>query len=53
MAQRPGSAEGVFSQGKLAAMRFFFAYELPRIDAWLAVVARREAVCRTMQPDWF
>jgi butyryl-CoA dehydrogenase len=31
---------------KQAAMRCFFAYELPRIDAWLAVVARREPVCR-------
>jgi butyryl-CoA dehydrogenase len=31
---------------KLAAMRCFFAYELPRIDAWLGVVARRESVCR-------
>jgi hypothetical protein len=30
-------------------MRYFFAYELPKIDAWLAVVARREAVCREMQ----
>ncbi len=39
--------------GKLAAMQYFFAYELPKIDAWLGVVARREAVCRTMQPDWF
>ena len=39
--------------GKLAAMHYFFAYELPKIDAWLGVVARREAVCRSMQPDWF
>jgi butyryl-CoA dehydrogenase len=42
-----------FAQGKLAAMRYFFAYELPRIDAWLKVVAEREAVCRTMHDDWF
>ncbi len=42
-----------FAQGKLAAMRYFFAYELPRIDAWLKVVAEREAVCRTMDPHWF
>ena len=34
-------------------MRYFFAYELPRIDAWLAVVAAREPVCRTMQDRWF
>ncbi len=39
--------------GKEAAMRYFYAYELPKIDAWLAVVARREAVCRTMQAAWF
>ncbi len=39
--------------GKLAAMRYFYAYELPKIDAWLGVVARREAVCREMQADWF
>ncbi len=41
-------------RGKLAAMRYFFAYELPKIDAWLLVVARRDqAVCRDMQDDWF
>jgi butyryl-CoA dehydrogenase len=34
-------------------MRYFYAYELPKIDAWLAVVAAREAVCRTMDPDAF
>ena len=42
-----------FAQGKRAAMRYFFTYELPRIDAWLKVVAEREAVCRTMHDDWF
>ena len=30
--------------GKLAAMRYFYAYELPKIDAWLAVVGQREAL---------
>ncbi len=39
--------------GKLASMRYFYAYELPKIDAWLGVVARREAVCREMHADWF
>lgn len=39
--------------GKLAAMRYFFAYELPKIDAWLGVVAARTDVCRTMDPAWF
>jgi alkylation response protein AidB-like acyl-CoA dehydrogenase len=39
--------------GRRAALRYFYAYELPKIDAWLGVVARREDVCRTMQEDWF
>ncbi len=39
--------------GRRAAMRYFFAYELPRIDAWLGVVAARESVCREMQDEWF
>jgi len=49
-AQRSASS---LQPGKLAAMRYFFAYELPKIDAWLGVVARRESVCRTMQAEWF
>ncbi len=38
--------------GKLAAMRYFFAYELPKIDAWLAPVARREPLVRELDPGW-
>jgi butyryl-CoA dehydrogenase len=39
--------------GKLAAMRYFFAYELPKVDAWLGVVARREPLVREMRTEWF
>ena len=39
--------------GKRAALQYFYAYELPKIDAWLGVVSHREAVCRTMQDAWF
>jgi len=49
----PSGEQQAFAHGKLAAMRYFFAYELPRIDAWLKVVAEREAVCRTMEDAWF
>ena len=42
-----------FQQGKLHAMRYFFRYELPKIDAWLGVVASRDATCRDMQDTWF
>ncbi len=40
-------------EGQLAAMRYFFGYELPKIDAWLGVVARCDDTCRTMRDDWF
>jgi len=42
-----------FAQGKRAAARYFFAYELPKIAAWLDVVARREPLCREMRPEYF
>jgi alkylation response protein AidB-like acyl-CoA dehydrogenase len=45
--------EGPATEGRLAALRYFCAYELPKIDAWLGVVAQREAVCRQMQDAWF
>jgi len=47
---RAGADEEVFLAGKRAAMRYFFAYELPKIDAWLAVVARREPLVREFDP---
>ena len=42
-----------FAQGKRAAARYFFAYELPKTGAWLDVVARREPLCRDMKTEWF
>ncbi|HEX2541792.1 MAG TPA: acyl-CoA dehydrogenase [Caldimonas sp.] len=39
--------------GRLAACRYFFHYELPRIDAWLGVVESRDDTCRTMSEDAF
>ena len=42
-----------FLQGKLATADYFFAYELPKIDAWLGVVARRDMTCAQAQADWF
>ena len=45
--------DGDFAQGKRAAARYFFAYELPKTAAWLDVVARRESLCRDIQTEWF
>jgi len=44
--------EDDFAQGKRAAARYFYAYELPRIGAWLDVVARREPLCRELKAEW-
>jgi butyryl-CoA dehydrogenase len=42
-----------FLQGKLATADYFFHFELPKIDAWLGVVSRRDMTCAQAQPDWF
>ena len=42
-----------FYDGKRAAARYFFRYELPKVEAWLGVVASREPVCRQMRDAWF
>ena len=48
-----GAAPEPMKQGKLAAMRYFFDYELPKTGAWLAVVSSCNPTCRVMQEDWF
>ena len=40
-------------RGKIAAMRYFFGFELPKVAAWLAAVASRDPTCRDMQDAWF
>ncbi|MCW5659413.1 MAG: acyl-CoA dehydrogenase [Burkholderiaceae bacterium] len=39
--------------GKCHAARYFFAYELPKVAAWLAVVQARDPLCRDMRDEWF
>ena len=39
--------------GRLGAARFFFHYELPKIDAWLSVVQSRDMTCATFPEDAF
>jgi len=47
------TGDSYFAHGKRAAARYFFAYELPKIGAWLDVVARREPLCRDVKPEYF
>jgi butyryl-CoA dehydrogenase len=46
-------ASSSLTSGLLSALRYFHAYELPKVDAWLKVVRERESVCRNMPHDWF
>jgi hypothetical protein len=39
--------------GKLAALRYFYAFELPKTGAWLQAVAAREPLLQEMQDAWF
>jgi len=48
-----GGGDESLLRGKLGACRYFFRYELPRIDAWLGVVETRDDTCRTMADEWF
>ncbi|NBQ85882.1 MAG: acyl-CoA dehydrogenase [Betaproteobacteria bacterium] len=40
-------------RGRLAAGRYFFHYELPKIGAWLEVVRTRDPLCAEMTEDAF
>ncbi|MDO8776489.1 MAG: acyl-CoA dehydrogenase [Burkholderiaceae bacterium] len=39
--------------GKLAATRYFYHYELPKIDAWLRVVQSRDLTCVNLAEEAF
>ncbi|WP_101047773.1 acyl-CoA dehydrogenase [Macromonas nakdongensis] len=39
------AAADAAQQGRLAACRYFFHYELPKIGAWLQVVSQRDMTC--------
>ncbi|MPS93122.1 acyl-CoA dehydrogenase [Comamonas sp.] len=40
-------------RGSMAAQRYFFHYELPRIGAWLQVVKARDMTCAAMEEEAF
>ncbi|MDR7151459.1 butyryl-CoA dehydrogenase [Hydrogenophaga palleronii] len=47
------AADGAARTGRLAAMRFFFHYELPKIGAWLQVVSNRDQTCAALPEEAF
>jgi butyryl-CoA dehydrogenase len=47
------SADDPVRTGRLAAMRYFFHYELPKIGAWLQVVSHRDRTCADLPEEAF
>ena len=45
--------QGAAREGRLRAERYFFHYELPKIGAWLKVVASRDPTCAQMPEEAF
>ena len=47
------TGQGIAHTGRVHAARYFFHYELPRIDAWLGVVETRDPTCADMPEEAF
>ncbi len=48
-----GAAETMFLNGKIAACRYFFTYELPKTRAQRELLDRLDDTTLSMEPDWF
>jgi alkylation response protein AidB-like acyl-CoA dehydrogenase len=48
-----GETDRAFYLGKLQSCRYFFRWELPRIDAWLKVLDPVDTTCLDMADGWF
>ena len=50
---RADGEERLFYMGKLAACRYFFRYELPKIDAAFILVSSLDDACLSFESSWF
>ncbi|HQR85745.1 MAG: acyl-CoA dehydrogenase [Burkholderiales bacterium 35-55-47] len=48
-----GADDSASADGRRAACRYFYRYELPQIQAWLAVVKSRDQTCADLAEDAF
>lgn len=53
LANNPHEADTNFYRGKIQAMRYFFKFELPEINAWAKLLTELDDTCYEMSPDWF
>ena len=45
--------EDTFLLGKHQAMKYFYHWELPRIEQWIKVLEPIDTTCLDMKPEWF
>ena len=50
---RASAGEESFYRGKLAACRYFFRYEIPKVAERCALLGAGDATCLEMDEDWF
>jgi alkylation response protein AidB-like acyl-CoA dehydrogenase len=53
LAIAPAIRQQPVHEGRLRAARYFYRYELPKIDAWLKVAASRDPTCAEMPEEAF
>ncbi len=53
VAHSQGDDNSPAAQGRKAACRFFYRYELPKIGAWLNVVRSRDSTCADLSEEAF
>ncbi|MEH6583222.1 MAG: acyl-CoA dehydrogenase [Halioglobus sp.] len=53
LADKPHEADSNFYKGKVQAMRYFFRFELPEIEAWSTLLTQLDDTCYEMSADWF
>ncbi len=53
LANEGATKSGALHAGITPAIQYFYRYELPKIDAWLAVVSSRDMTCANMAEDAF
>lgn len=52
-ARASNGSDAAFYQGKLAACRYFYRWELPRIDRWLGVLDPVDRTTLDAKDEWF
>ena len=53
LAKNPSEAEANFYQGKLQTFRYFFAYELPKIEGLARTLMQTQGLTMEMKTEWF